>query len=295
MVRIGILLTRPKREQKKAELVSYKDRPWADKVLQEFVLERSRKSTACGSYKYGIPTDVAIGSCMQHQFKQQDVTVDLIRPEEVSKDRLKSNDLNFLLIYDSMESWHIDGTSDKQYHNKLKTCLKELDNVYPPLAYQDFVCSKIQYYNHLKKKNVSIIPTFTMTSKEYRKLGHDAAMKKILEYWQREELGTVLCKPEFGQEGKDVKSFEPTHQKLLSTYLKKCMNKYPGLVLQKKVKGFGRSWKCPELRMYHLGDKYKYSICDTICWSVNQRKTPKAEGGTLKAPMNRLRQRRRGS
>ena len=54
----------------------------------------------------------------------------------------------------------------------------------------------------------------------------------------------------------------------LSQYFRKVMKKYPGLVVQKAVKGFGDTKECPEMRMYFVGDKYKYSVSSNERWSV---------------------------
>jgi len=275
-------LTYPRQEKNKNELVSCARSEWAKPIHKQFFLERCR--TKRRADKVGVPADVAIGSFIQHSLKQKDVEVDFIFPKEVSKERLKSNDLNFLLIYDLLESFHTDTSVDKPTYNNLKACLLEAKNVYPPRAYQDFVCSKITYYNYLKRKNVNILPTFTMTTKEYNELGPDAAMKKVLEYCGREGLSSVIGKPEHGQESRDIAFFPNLETDLMSKYFQKCTKKYPGFVLQKMVKGFGNSAMSPELRMYYMGNKYHYSVCA----GDRYVRTPKAEGGNLKTPLKKL-------
>lgn len=160
--------------------------------------------------------------------------------------------------------------------------------MYPPLEYQEFIESKINYYSYCKAKNLEIAPTFTMTAEEYRKLGHDVSISKAFEFMQHEDLSRVIGKPVLGMGGADVEFFNATGPKArigLSRYFKKCMKKYPGLVLQKVVKGFGMSKECPELRMYFLGDEYQYSV------SANENcvlSHPEAEGGTLKVPLDKV-------
>merc|ERR1712188_136935 len=123
----------------------------------------------------------------KHAFQKNDVEVDFILPEEISLERLKSNDLNFLLIYDLLEAFHTDKSKDKTLYKTLKECLKKADNIYPPLEYQELIYSKINYYNYLKEHDISILPTLTMTKEEYQKLGHDSAVSKVMEHAQHED------------------------------------------------------------------------------------------------------------
>jgi len=287
MVRVGILLTYPKQEQKKDELTRCRKsdvaaNPWIKDVPKEYILERQTRKTVLGTY--GVPTDVAVGCSIRHFFQASGVEVDLILPHEINMARLKSNDLNFLMIYDLLEAFHTDKTEDKKLYGVLKKCLSEADNIYPPLKYQEFIYSKINYYNYLKEHDVSILPTVTMTAEEYQELGHENAVKKMLDHIQKENWGRFIAKPVYGQESKDVRFFEPTHKIRIASYFEKCMKKYPGLVLQKAIQDFGCTDKSPELRMYFIGKDYKYSACATKSAII----TPESEGGKMKAPLEEL-------
>jgi hypothetical protein len=288
MVRIGILLTNLKSELKKNELLACSEFDWAQPALAE-KLGVKRDAACQAKYgRYGLPTDVAIGAYIQNALKQKDVEVDFIYPKEISKERLKSNDLNFMLIYDILEAFHTDKSPGKKVYNNLKKCLLGAKNVYPPREYQEFIYSKINYYSYLQEKKVDVLPTFTMTAEEYRKLGHDVALERVLEFQARERLGPFIGKPVYGQEGKDIEWFDgPSDRILLSRFLKMAMNKYPGLVFQQMVQGFGNNTSQPELRMFFLGNEYKYSVC-AIESKGKCFYHPEAEGGTLKAPLSKL-------
>lgn len=286
MVRVGILLTNPKQELKKGELLACTQFEWAKTAEKKFGCARDEQNPQKYG-RYGIPTDVAIGAYMQHALEQKDVEVDFIMPKEITKERLKSNDLNFMLIYDILEAFHTDKTKGRTVYNNLKKCLLEAKNVYPPREYQEFIYSKINYYNYLQEKKVDVLPTFTMTEKEYRALGHEAALQRVFDFQARERLGPIIGKPVYGQEGKDIEWFEAGDRVLLSSFLKRSMNKYPGLVFQQMVKGFGDNTKIPELRMYYMGNEYKYSVC-AIESNGKCFFHPEAEGGTLKAPLSKL-------
>jgi len=57
--------------------------------------------------------------------------VDYIRPREISKERLAQNDINFLIIYDLLESFHIDRSRGKRVYHQLLAAVHSLDNVFP--------------------------------------------------------------------------------------------------------------------------------------------------------------------
>jgi len=286
-------LTHPKQELKKGELF-HSTQQWSKNVPKKFVFEQDEGKHKM-SGEFGTPTDVLTGTCIQHGLQDKDVSVDLIPPDEVSKERLKSNDLNFLLVYDDLEAFHTDKSKGKSQFKKFKKCLEGADNVYPPRKYQEFVYSKINYYSYLQKKQVSVLPTFTMTSEEYQKFGHTVAINKVLDFHRRECEGSenVIGKPVLGQEAKDVEWFTGAADRdNLSNYIRRNMKKYPGLVFQKMVEGFGNTRTSPELRMFFMGNDYKYSVCAgayaSVAEGVTRLYSPESEGGTLKAPMSKL-------
>merc|ERR1711964_396172 len=239
----------------------------------------------------GIPTDVAIGCFIKHAYADKNVDVDMILPHEINKERIESNDINFLVIYDLLESFHTDKSKDKKIYNELKKCLETCDNIFPPHNYQKLIYSKIEYYNYLMENNISIAPTMTLTTEQYAAMGGaESTVKKIIETATDENWGRFICKPVYGQEGIDCKFFETSHQKSLARYLEKCMKKYPGIVIQKEIKDFGNSKKSPELRMYYVGNSYQYSVLA----NDNTVLRPRQEGGSLDTPLDSLKRKTRG-
>jgi len=140
----------------------------------------------------------------------------------------------------------------------------------------------------LQDKKVSVLPTFTMTAKEYHELGHDAAIRQVYDWWDEKGLKNVLAKPVYGQEGKDILWFDKPNKECIGPYFRKNMKKYPGLVVQQMVKNFGNTKDSPELRMYHLGNEYKYSVCALKRGKKIVKVHPKAEGGTLDVSLKKL-------
>jgi hypothetical protein len=265
MVRVGILLTHPDWERQKSELFKYKkgEFPWNKYVPEEEIYKRDWNVRKVGS-PYGIADDRAIGCCILHAFKNDDVEVDFITWEEITMARLNSNDLNFILIYDILEAFHMDPTRSKSHYKQVKHCLTKAKNIYPPYHYQQFINSKITYYEYFKKHNVSIIPTLTMTTAKYKKLGHEKAVAQVLERVQLEGWKKFIAKPEYGQDGRDFMCFEPDDMKSVHKHIRFLMKKYPGAIFQKFIKDFGKTKQNAELRMFYCGEKYHYSIlgCD---------------------------------
>jgi len=290
MVRIGILVKDRRLVIEEADFIPCDDLEWTKSVPKKFKKDH-KVGTGMKYGDYGIPTDIAIGAYIQNALNLKDTHVDFISPGEVSKARLKSNDLNFVLAYGLLEAHYMDksrkASGDALQHDRMKKCLQQSENVYPPLEYQELCASKVNYYSYMKENDLSVLPTFTMTAEEYNELGHDASMEKLFNFWKREQLTTVIAKPVLGMGGADCGFFKATDtdRASLSKYFRRCMKKYPGLIVQRSVKGFGNAKECPELRMYFMGDQYKYSVSangNAVC------SHPEAEGGTLEVPLNKL-------
>jgi hypothetical protein len=265
--------------RQKLELVKYKktqpdEFPWNKYVPDEAITKRTAHVRETGS-SHGIASDLAVGAFIKHAYQRQDVEVDFIHRDEISVARLKSNDLNFVLIYDLLECFHMDPTKSKKYYKEMKDALTKAKNIYPPLDYQKFLGSKMAYYQYFKDHGVPIVPTVTMTTAQYKKLGHAKAVQHILEQVRQGDWGKFCAKPEYGQDGRDFKSFVgPQQSKALDSHIRFCMKKYPGIVFQKMIQGFGCNLDNAEMRMYYYGsnssNKYNHSI---IACAGNGRKT----------------------
>jgi len=213
----------------------------------------------------------------------------MILPHDISKDRLARNDLNFLLIYDPLESFHTDKSEGKKLYKKVKSVLDEAKNVFPPKDYQKLIYSKIEYYKYLKKNNIAIAPTLTMTAEEYKKLGKKKATEKLWDKMEEMEWRRFIIKPVLGIEGIDAEFFDEDEEQSFAKHLDMCMKKYPGVVVQKEIPNFGNSKKSPELRMYYVGKDYQYSACATNRTVAR----PTQEGGTFTVPLKNLKDKTR--
>lgn len=267
-IRIGIILTRPASEKKKDELCNIQStkRPWLKNINEnKFIIRRGNKQC--------VAADVSIGKYIKWNWKG--VEIDLIPPEEISTKRFKTNDINFLLIYDLLESYH---TDQRRIFNKFEKTLKECDNVYPPYYYQKLINNKCLYINHLDKKNCPVIPTFCINTQTFQKFGYKKTMKMIDDKVKEKKWEKFIGKPVFGQESIGFKKFDKFTEKTVGKYIKNGFGKWPGIVFQKYIPGFDK--QDPEIRMYFVGNKYQYSVI------TNDKtvRTPRDENGTQDVP-----------
>lgn len=267
-MKIGILITRANAEKKKDELVliSSRKRPW----LSEIYDPSKHKSLSIKSNgKLYVPGDVSIGFYILWNWKN--VEVDFIHPHEISPKRLSSNDMNFMIIYDLIESFHVDSN---EIYTKFKNTLKHCKNIYPPYEYQKFINNKCNYITHLSSKKKSVIPTQCITREFFKQNGLEKTIQYLKGVVDKKKWTQFIGKPILGQESIDFAKFETTGDRSLGVYIKRCMSKYPGLIFQKYIEGFDKS--NPEIRLYYIGNEYKYSVVTTD----KTVKIPKSEKGT---------------
>lgn len=269
MLKIGILITRLKAEKDKNELLNINStkRPWLKKTPHHLTIIHKGKRCTSG--------DVSIGMYIGDKFG---IDIDFISPEEISVKRCHSNDINFMLIFDLIECYHVDykKKGNKALFDNFKKTLQRVRNMYPPYYYQKFINNKCSYISHLDKKLTPTIPTFCITQKNYFKNGIKDTMEKLQKKIKSQKWTKIIGKPIYGQEAIDFKIFNPNDNgnKALVKYMDRCFNKYPGIIFQKYIEGFDK--EIPEIRLYFIGGKYEYSVITTS----KSIKLPKDEGGT---------------
>jgi len=313
--RIGILLTDPIAEAKKDELISLRrrnpPRPWLKNIdfdaYPDFKIEREAYKLKHFDQEVprtvGIATDVSIGAWLK-VYCGETFEVDYIQPKEISKARLAQNDINFLIIYDLLESFHIDRTRGKRVYHTFLDAVRCSNNTFPNWELQEFVGSKLLYYNHFKSVGIPIAPTHTLTREEFTaevaaetaasggEGASDRVTAKILSIIQRENWGKFIAKPVLGQESKAFKIFNPRTanlQKIFAKYVVATITKYPGLIFQKFMPGFGKTIDEPEIRMYWVGQEYQFSMIASpskvCCLSGEGHKPPRRkQNGLMRLP-----------
>ena len=264
-IKIGMVLNFKSAERKKDELINIRDkkRTWlSPKIVDKKHIIRKGKSSF-------VADDVATGYYLKEVLG---ATVDFIEPQDISTKRFKSNDIVFVLIYDLLEAYHLSGPKKYEEYKKI---LKKSPNVYPPYEYQKFINNKCTYYKFLEQKGIPIAPTYCVTGDKLLKPNYE---NKILNRIRGNKWEDFIAKPVLGQESKDFAKFKgcpdmKCHGKKLKEYLARAVPKYKSIILQEYIKGFDQD--NPELRMFFIGGKYRYTIVTTS----NDVYKPKQEGG----------------
>lgn len=202
-----------------------------------------------------LNTDVAI--CMVIKQSFPNITVDIILPKEISLERLKKNNVNFILGYDCINQIlgepYVRKFAGKGGYKKLHSIYSNKSSkIFPPIEFLEFIWSKDKYLETMHKKSVPITPTITI-----EKLNHQRLLGAI----QRKGWDEFIIKPVGGTIAVGVESFflkqclkDPTP---LIDYFNENKDYYPKFLVQEKIKGFK---KHGEIKMYWINGEYSYSV-----------------------------------
>ena len=220
--------------------------------------------------------DYAIGYFIRWAYK--DVEIEFIDPHTMTLSQLHKNDLNLTIIFDRLESFHLD---PHRHYNRFVSTLSRAKNIYPSFEYQSFINLKSVYYRYMKNKKIPIVPFFSVTYAQYKKDPEKMA-QSVIRKAKRQKWDRIIAKPDLGQEGIDFKRFHPdvTKERVMA-FMERIFKLYTGIVFQKYVPGFDTS-EVREFRTYFVGDKYRYTIITTAISETSHR--PIEEGGTYKSP-----------
>ena len=267
-IKIGIILNYKNAEKKKDELFCVNSGKEYLKLAND---PRFNEYCILKKKKRYVPADVAIGLYIEYYFNESDqfkFTIDYIKPGEISKKRFKQNDINLIIIYDLLESFHL---SDKSNFYKFKNVLSSCDNVYPPYDYQKFINNKCTYYKYLASKKIPVAPTHCITKNKWHNRDSESYTGKIIKKIKSNEWSSFIAKPVYGQESKDFAKFMSPcesgecnmelQKNKLKTYLSKNIPKYKSIILQEYIPGFDKD--NPEIRTYFIDGVYAYSVVTT--------------------------------
>ena len=237
-IKIGIILNYKNAEKKKDELFCVNSGKEYLKLAND---PRFNEYCILKKKKRYVPADVAIGLYIEYYFNESDqfkFTIDYIKPGEISKKRFKQNDINLIIIYDLLESFHL---SDKSNFYKFKNVLSSCDNVYPPYDYQKFINNKCTYYKYLASKKIPVAPTHCITKNKWHNRDSESYTGKIIKKIKSNEWSSFIAKPVYGQESKDFAKFMSPcesgecnmelQKNKLKTYLSKNIPKYKSIIL----------------------------------------------------------------
>ena len=109
-----------------------------------------------------LHVDVAIAMMVKTRFP--DITVDIILPKEITLQRLKKNDINYVVGYD-----YINALNDEPWVPKFEGVAgtrkivdiykNKASKIFPPYEYLDFIWNKKKYLTKLQHHKIPISPT----------------------------------------------------------------------------------------------------------------------------------------
>lgn len=245
-MKIGIILS-PfiSQEISKSELVPIDDnRPWLQNVENNYVIKNDNQQF--------VSDDVSIAYYLKDTLKSGHDIV-LISPIDSNSFNLaKSCDVNFLIIFDLLESFH---TLPKKKFTMLKKIF-ELPNIIPYSEYQKFVNNKNIYYKYFQEKGVNILPFIYISKNDFDKDPH-IAIKQVLMLEPGDDK-KIIGKPVFGQDSIDVTTFSsPVQFEIIERFMEKMFHTYSGLIFQPFIKDFK---ELEEYKIMFIGDKPEYMI-----------------------------------
>lgn len=267
-MKIGIILTdSPSEEIAGEEMVAInKLRPWLKHTPREYIHVVKKKPQ--------VTYDVSVAMYIRTHYPKHDV--DMISPDETTVARLHKNDLNFLIIFDQVDSWHSKTTHARKSFVK---AISEATNVFPDARYQELISYKHLYYDYLRKHGIPIADFMHFSRETYHRLGMQKVIDKLRKYAKAHRWTDFIGKPELGQGSADFKFFpKEVEDHRLAGYLEKIFKVgYPGVIFQKFVEGFAD--KTPEFRQFYVGKNYLYTMITDE--QHDDERQPKSEGGTF--------------
>lgn len=213
-----------------------------------------------GWKKNTLQIDVAIAMTIKSRFTG--ITIDIILPNEISLERLKKNDINYVMGYDYVSTLIQEPYVKKFVDNpqKLLDIYKNSDSkIYPPYSHQDFIWNKKKYLTKFKRANIPINPTIFIKG--------TVSIPKLLAQIASYKWSEFIVKPIGGCEGRGCGFFilqdilaEPTK---LIDYFTEESETYEEYLVQRLTEGFK---KYGEVKSFWIGGEF--------CYAINTKEVP---------------------
>tara|TARA_Y100000389_G_C17423018_1_gene497857 strand:- start:363 stop:1403 length:1041 start_codon:yes stop_codon:yes gene_type:complete len=203
-----------------------------------------------------VHTDIALAYLIKTRFVGIDV--DIITPKEISNQRLKKNDINFVIGYDIINVIN-DDPPVKQFTGQ--SGLEKLDKMYqsssnklfPSYPFMSFLWDKKKYLQHLEKNKIPISPTIFI-KKNVKP--HDLLKKIKLKKWKN-----FIIKPIGGTIAYGLGIFNTNecsqNISLLNDYFDEENKYYDEYLVQEKIEGFS---KFGEIKTFWIDGKLSYAV-----------------------------------
>lgn len=196
-----------------------------------------------------VHVDVAIPWWIQKN--HSDIEIDLILPEDISLERLQSNDVNFIIGYDLINAVF----EGEERTDLVRNALKDCGNIWPTFEVQEFIYMKSQYMNRCKQLKIPMAPTIFCRAE-------DRSPQKLLEEMQARGWKTFVMKLSYSafSLGFMKKTVEQCKKdpRILEQYFEDNADS-PEYVVQEYVSGFKENW---ETRGFWWNGEFVYAIAN---------------------------------
>jgi hypothetical protein len=206
-----------------------------------------------------IHCDVALAWYIKKHFK--DIEIDIITPEELSLERLQSNDLNFTLGYNAV---NISVENNASGPRKLRA-FKKATNIFPTWEAEAFILYKSKYMQACIDAGVPMAPTI------FAFKGNRSPAKLMKQIKERGWRHFVLKQSESGF-CLGFKKLSVEQCDADPSILKEYFNDWGHIaefIVQECVDGFTRNW---ETRCFWFNGKFLYAIANMAAVSTKDGK-----------------------
>ncbi|MBD23457.1 MAG: hypothetical protein CMG46_00410 [Candidatus Marinimicrobia bacterium] len=203
-----------------------------------------------------VHTDIALAYIMKHNFVG--FTVDIITPKEITNQRLKKNDINFIIGYDVINVINDDPPVKKFSGQKGLEKLDKIyrlksNNVFPSYPFLSFLWNKKDYLQHLQKHKIPISPTIFIK----KNITINNLLKKIRE----KKWKNFIIKPIGGTIAYGLGIFNTqeciNNYDKLRDYFEEENQFYDEYLVQEKIEGFS---EYGEIKTFWIDGKLSYAV-----------------------------------
>lgn len=199
--------------------------------------------------------DIAIAWYIKKHY--DDIEVDIICPEDITEERLKTNLVNYIVGYDVINA--VFEGQEKQ--DAVTKAFRSCGNIMPSWEVQDFIYYKSKYMKACMDAGVPMAPTI-FSYKDTRD------PKKLLEEIKERGWKTFVMKQSFmafslGFMKKTVEECEQNPQ-ILEEYFEEYQE-CPEFIVQEAIDGFTRNW---ETRCFWFNGEFLYAIANRAAVST---------------------------
>lgn len=220
-----------------------------------------------------VHTDIALAYLMKTKFVG--VTIDIIQPKDITNQRLKKNDINFIIGYDVINVINDDPPVKKFSGQKGLEKLDKIyqtksNNVFPSYPFMSFLWDKKKYLQHLEKNKIPISPTIFIKK--------NISPLSLLQKIKQKKWKDFIIKPIGGTIAYGLGIFNTKECSenifLLNEYFEEENKYYDEYLVQEKIDGFS---KYGEIKTFWIDGKLSYAVNTPGATSPNQTYVVKEE------------------